>query len=70
MKIRKKFLIKRYYIYARRREEDRWSEWTQSEDLWRAIQHVKNVIGCGFYARLVDKETKEEIMFDGEKKVS
>lgn len=70
MKIRKKFLIKRYYVYARRREEDRWSDWTQSEDLWRAIQHAKNVIGCGFYAKLVDKETKEELMFDGEKKVS
>ena len=64
MRIRQSFLRKRYYTYARRNETEKWSDWTQTNDIDKASLIVENIRDAGFLAKLVDAERKEVLVID------
>lgn len=70
MRMRQKVCGKRYYIYARRNKNERWTDWTQVNDLPRARYHIANIINCGYLAKLIDKETGAEVICHGSEAVS
>lgn len=70
MKAQQKVSIKRYFLYAKRKNSDNWSDWAQVNNLDRANWHVKNIREHGFLAKLVDKKTKEVLIIDGKKALS
>lgn len=55
---------KRYCIYARRNSKERWSDWAQSDDKFRAFEFVENIRFYGYFAKLVDRDTKEVLAID------
>ena len=70
MKLGQKTLGNRYCIYAKRNKNENWSDWSQTNELDRAMEHLETIRNCGFLAKLVNKETKEVLISDGSKKVS
>jgi hypothetical protein len=55
---------KRYCAYARRNEKDKWSDWAQSDDKSQAFEFVESIRFYGYFAKLVDRETKEVLIID------
>ena len=61
----------RYYIQAKRANEDRWSEWTQVDSYPRALEHVAKAREVGYESRLVPSpEVKKLWYFLGEKETA
>ena len=55
---------RRYFIYARRNDKEMWTDWTQVDDLYKACFQVKNIRNCGFFAKLIDRHTREVLIAD------
>ena len=55
---------KRYCAYARRNEKDKWSDWAQSDDKSRAFEFVESIRFYGYFAKLVDRKTREVLAID------
>ncbi len=49
----------RYRIEARRNENEEWSTWTETDDLYNIQKHYARVIELGYEARVVDPKITE-----------
>lgn len=54
----------RYYIYAKRPNENKWSAWCQSATLERTLYHCDNIREAGFLAKVCDMAHKKDILKD------
>lgn len=70
MRMRQKVCGKRYFLYARRNKNEKWTDWTQCNDLDRAYFHVENIKSAGFLSKLFDKKMGKELEADGAKALS
>lgn len=70
MRMRQKVCGKRYFIYARRNRDEKWTDWSQEDDIEKAMIHVENIRSLGFLAKMYNREEKEVVISDREKKVS
>ena len=64
MRMQQKCEGKRYCIFAKRRNGNEWTEWTQSGDLIVALKQVKKVRGLGFLGRVTDRRKRKIITSD------
>lgn len=46
--------MKRYIIYARRKGEKNWSEWTTTDDINQIEKHVDRVRELGYESKILD----------------
>lgn len=54
----------RYYIYAKRPNENKWSAWCQSATIKRALYYCENIRQAGFLAKVCDTVQKKVILKD------
>lgn len=54
----------RYAIYAKRDDDEFWTDWCQVSDLSKAFEHAEIVRGLGFKARINDRFEKKVILKD------
>lgn len=57
MKMREK-TVKRYCVFAKRKNENTWTDWTQLNDLNKAMEQVAKVRELGFLGRVTDRKRK------------
>ena len=69
MKLGQSIYTKRYFIYAKRTENEKWTDWAQTDDIKRAVFHINNIRNIGFYAKLIDQQTKEVLINDRKKDI-
>lgn len=62
MRMRQKCSGKRYCVFAKRRNRNEWTEWTQSDDLNVAMEQVAKVRELGFLGRVTDRKRKRKII--------
>lgn len=48
---------KRYTVQAKRQNENRWTEWTRTDDYDEAMRQIHTIEGLGYCGRIVDAET-------------
>lgn len=53
-----------YYIYAKRPSENKWSAWSQSATIKRALYHCTKIREAGFLAKVCDIVHKKVILKD------
>jgi hypothetical protein len=54
----------RYAIYAKREDEEYWTDWCQVSDLPRALEHAESIRRLGFMAKINDRHEKKVILKD------
>lgn len=64
MTMQEKCSIKRYCIFAKRRNRNEWTEWSTSNDLIVALKQVKKVRGLGFLGKVTDRRERKIITSD------
>lgn len=64
MRMQQKCEGKRYCIFAKRRNGNEWTEWSQSDDLNVALEQVAKVRGLGFLGRVTDRRKRKIITSD------
>lgn len=55
MRMQEKTAIKRYCVFAQRRNGNEWTEWSQSDDLNVALEQVAKVRELGFLGKVIDR---------------
>ena len=56
----------RYAIYAKRDDDEFWTDWCQVPYLPRAFEHAENIRRFGFKAKINDRHEKKVILRDEE----
>ena len=64
MRMQQKCEGKRYCIFAKRRNGNEWTEWSQSNNLNVAMEQVAKVRGLGFLGRVTDRRKRKIITSD------
>lgn len=64
MRMRQKCYGKRYCVFAKRRNGDTWSVWTDVDDLNVAMEQVAKVRGLGFLGKVTDRRKQKVITSD------
>ena len=54
----------RYAIYAKRDDDEFWTDWCQVCDLMRAFEHAESIRRLGFMAKINDRREKQVILKD------
>lgn len=61
----KKFGRKRYIVQAKRRDtNEKWSDWTDTNNYQRAIHHACHIEEVGYLTKIVVKEKQVEELWD------
>lgn len=46
--------MKRYSIYAKRKDEPKWTAWTDTDDITQIEKHIKRIRELGYEAKVTD----------------
>jgi hypothetical protein len=64
MTIRQKCSGKRYCVFAKRRNGNEWTVWTDTDDLNKAMKQVAKVRELGFLGKVTDRKKRKIITSD------
>ena len=64
MRKKKKWSGKRYCVFAKRQNENDWSDWIQTDDLKTAKEKIEKVRELGFLGQITDRKKQKIIMSD------
>jgi hypothetical protein len=52
-------MVKRYFVYARRNENEFWTDWSQYHEKEKAINQSKIINDIGWQSKIYDRLKKE-----------